>query len=111
MGNRANVLIKQGAEQVCLYTHWNGDDLPRTLQNAFIRGESRLNDFQYLTRIVFCEMLAGTNPGSLTGYGISQVPHDGNDHIITVNVDAQTVQINAKPSLSFIDFLTFGGRW
>ena len=115
MGDRANILVKKGEEQVCLYTHWAGSELPETLQKALQRGEQRWNDFQYLTRIIFCEMIARDELEGLTGYGITQVPHDGSDRVIQVNVDAQTVQTPRKDAVSFADFIkreaTWGNEW
>jgi hypothetical protein len=110
MGDRASIVVKSGEERVCLYTHWSGSDLPNTLQNALARGESRWGDFQYLSRIIFCEMV-GANWADLTGYGISQQVHDGGSRVIMVDVDAQTVQIQDNPPVPFAEYAINGSCW
>ena len=96
MGDRANVIVKSGytGEQVCLYTHWNGSGLAKIVQAALIRGAERLEDFQYITRIIFSEMTRG-HEEELTGFGITNRPQDGEDNnIIYFDVANQTVQID-----------------
>lgn len=102
MGDRANVVIKDSDSQVCLYTHWSGSDLPEILKAALIRGKSRWNDRAYLARIIFCEMVRGSEM-ELTGYGISQNIGDGGDNVIYVDIDAQTVTHRGR-ELSFAAF-------
>ena len=92
MGDRANIKIEaEDEEPIFLYTHWNGYCLPETLQGALARKE-RWDDSQYLTRIIFSEMIKADilDEG---GYGISTIVHDGDDRIITVNCADQTVAI------------------
>ena len=98
MGDRANIVLKSDGEQVCLYSHWTGSNIPKTLRAALRRGGDRLTDAQYLSRIVFCEMLKGDREGldGLTGFGITQKPWDGADRVVTVDVEAQTVEIGGK---------------
>lgn len=103
MGDRSNILVKSGSEQVCLYTHWAGSELHKTLKSALIRGEDRWNDFQYLTRIIFCEMVKG-HALELTGYGITQQIHDGDRNII-VNVDDQTVSTSEMTLIKFSSYI------
>lgn len=110
MGDRANIVVKQADEQVCLYAHWAGSELPATLQKALQRGKERWDDFQYLTRIIFCEMVPARY-SELTGYGITQVPHDGDDRVITVDVAAQTVQMPDRQAVTFADFAANGANW
>lgn len=95
MGDRANVVVKCGEEQVCLYTHWSGTELPKTLQDGLKRGQPRWDDFQYLTRIIFSEMIKDSLMDEC-GYGITQTPWDGCDRIITVDVSKKTVTINGE---------------
>ncbi len=100
MGDRANIVLKEGtgekAEQVCLYTHWNGERLPGILKIALIRGKERWDDFQYLTRIIFCEMLKQDSDGlnGIYGYGITQRPWDGAERVLIV--ENQKVSYNDK---------------
>jgi hypothetical protein len=116
MGDRANIIVKngekEGDEQVCLYTHWAGSELPGTLKIALIRGNERCDDFQYLTRIIFCEMLkrGGKDLDGLTGYGITQKPWDGSDKIILVIVSSQQVIIDEK-KYSFEEYIASDAAW
>lgn len=89
----ANVVIKGGDEQVCLYTHWRGYELPATLQESLKRAKDRIDDFQYLTRIIFCDMVRG-HEKELTGFGITQKVHDGETAVITIDMGEHTVQVN-----------------
>lgn len=59
MGDRANVVVIDGDEQVCLYTHWNGYEVAEVLQNALKRGKERWAQAPYLARIIFCDMVHG----------------------------------------------------
>lgn len=104
MGDRANVVIKKDAEQVCLYTHWHGYELPGILQSSLKRGKDRIYDFQYLNRIIFCDMIKG-HEEKLTGFGITQKVHDGATQVITLDMDKKTVQINGSDPVSFDDFM------
>ena len=99
MGDRGNIIVKDGSSKVYLYTHWSGSSLEADLRSALKRGQSRWTDGSYLTRIIFCEMIAGDIEG-LTGFGISSVYGDGGNDI-TVDVDKQTV--NDIPFKVFVD--------
>lgn len=103
MGDRANVVLKENDEQVCLYTHWDGTELPETVRRALVRGKSRWDDFQYLGRIVFCEMVKGREM-ELTGYGLSAVPHDGENRVIEIDVGAQTVRVGHGSAKTLQEF-------
>ncbi len=103
MGDRANIVVISGNERVTLYTHWDGYILPELLKRALIRGTSRWRDFQYLTRIIFCELIQNDVLG-VTGYGISQYVADGGDKVITVNLDLQAIHINEQ-AYSFDEYM------
>jgi len=105
MGDRANIVVKRGEEQVVLYTHWNGSELPETLRLALKRGESRWHDFQYLTRIIFCQMIPSEYWAETTGFGISCKIYDNEYEIITVDVDKRTVQIGGGKPVSFAKYV------
>lgn len=92
MGDRANILIKSGNETICLYTHWCGYGLPQIVQDALKRGESRLDDFQYITRIIFNQMTKGSEM-ELTGFGITCEVQDNEHDLIKFDVDRQTITI------------------
>lgn len=107
MGDRANVKVVERDSTVFLYTHWSGSALPGTVQAALKRGERRWNDGQYLARIIFCEMMDGRED-ELTGYGITSVAYDGDDRIITVNLDGQFVQVGGGKRKSFTEYIADG---
>jgi len=94
MGDRGNIVVKQpgGASAVYLYSHWGGSNLPKTLQDALKRGESRWGDHPYLTRIIFCEM-AKDNIEGTTGLGISTSLCDNEHHFLVVDTEAQEVAL------------------
>ncbi len=104
MGDRANVIIKCEGDQVVLYTHWMGTELPVTLQTALKRGQDRLNDFQYINRVIFNQMTLGAEMET-TGYGISTVVCDNEHELIYFDVDAQTITIGDM-SCSVAEYLT-----
>ncbi len=91
MGDRANIHIREDHADhgVYLYTHWNGTELPATLQKALAR-KQRWNNPAYLARIIFDTMTDGEH-GSETGHGIATRPCDGQDRILQVDTDLQIV--------------------
>lgn len=103
MGDRANILIKSDDEQICLYSHWDGFNLPSVLQSALVRGKDRADDFQYITRIIFNEMTKGNEMG-LTGYGITTKVYDNERDIITFDADALTITVGDN-SFSINDYI------
>ena len=103
MGDRANIVVKSGGEQVCLYTHWSGSSLGEALQEA-LKLRTRWEDFQYLTRIIFCQMVK-SDEDSTTGYGITQNVWDGDNRIWYVNVDTQTVTTPDLGQYSFEEYV------
>ena len=96
MGNRNNIIIKQpsvGVEQtqpLYLYSHWHGSELRKVVANAIWKApKQRLNQPDYFTRILFCEMVKGDIEG-VTDYGISvnlTPDQDPNNSPITVGWD------------------------
>jgi hypothetical protein len=95
MGDRANVLVKDGDSRVYLYTHWNGWFLPDTLQAALRRGRDRWIDGQYLARIIFCEMVKETEMET-TGYGIFSDIRDNGHDILSVDSATGTVTLESE---------------
>jgi hypothetical protein len=110
MSNKANVIIIDGPERVCLYTHWGRDQLPSQLRAALVRGKDRWTDAPYLARIIFCEMIQKDVLGEL-GYGISSYAGDDRDPAIVVDCDAQTVTFPNRPPVSIADFATGNLDW
>ena len=98
MGDRGNIIIKDGESTVYLYTHWEGSRLNEILKSALKRGKTRWEDGAYLARIIFCEMI-GEDTEELTGYGISSIMVDGGNDI-TVDIEKQTV--NDKTFVEYI---------
>lgn len=95
MGDRGNIVVRQEAgkntEDVWLYAHWSGSDLPIVLQKALAR-EQRWTDPTYLTRIIFCEMVSESdNIKGEAGYGIGCSIGDNEHDILVVCIETQTV--------------------
>lgn len=91
MGDRANIIVSEGDwdDGVWLYTHWAGEDLPHILHAALSKGW-RWDDAPYLTRIIFCVMVQGSEMDE-TGFGISTKEQDGSDRVLHLDVEKQTV--------------------
>lgn len=112
MGDRANIKVLnqwrgEGEETVAavwLYTHWNGTELATTLQDA-LKEEERWGDGSYLTRIIFCKMIEGSDPGETTGFGISAEMGDGGHKILEVDPVTQTVKIGDLPPIPFREYI------
>lgn len=112
MGDRRNVVVRFSDENsVALYTHWTGSALPNILAEALKRGISRWTDAEYLTRIIFCEMVQGNVRGD-TGYGIAPFKTGTSDYCeatpgydLLVDPEKQTVSTD-KGTLSFSKYVT-----
>ena len=104
MGARAQVSIqdKYGDPKIYLYTHWGEGTLIDDVKRALLRGKSRWDDYEYLTRIIFDEM-KGDDVKSETGYGISTSEHGDNNLLIEITPD-KTVKINGEER-SFSNFV------
>ena len=63
MGDRGNIVVinkkwkSNEYEGVWLYSHWGGSRLEETARKA-VDGSGRIGDPSYLTRIIFCNMIA-----------------------------------------------------
>jgi hypothetical protein len=102
VGDRANILVKDGEDEVHLYSHWMGSRLPNILQHSMKRGRERWDDPSYLARIIFCDMVDGYEK-DLTGFGISNRVGDGDNRIAVVDVAKRTITISGQ-SWSFQEF-------
>lgn len=106
MGDRANVFVKTGKDGVYLYTHWNGTELPATLQAALNgpTGRSRWSDEAYLARIIFCSMVKGQEDEA-TGFGIATYTPDGDDRVLEVDCGSQTITERSRHQRwSFVEY-------
>lgn len=97
MGDRGNIVIKEGRNQVWLYTHWSGSDIEDTLKSALSKAPDRRADAPYLARIVFQE-LVGDDHGT-TGYGISGSIGDNEHPVLVCDCDTQTVYHMSESAL------------
>jgi len=94
MGDRGQVHIFYGRHKlqhnIWLYTHWDAESLINIVRNAMRRGEDRHGDPEYLTRIIFSEMIQNDIRGTY-GYGIGNSQHG--DVWRVVEVDCTTKNI------------------
>ena len=105
MGDRANVVVRSAHGDVVLYTHWEGEALPKAVAAALLRGISRWRDAPYLARIIFSEMVIVDVYGT-AGYGIFPSVLDGEDKVILVDCDNATVAVQDGPTMRFDEFIT-----
>lgn len=89
MSTRAQVLIEDTG--VYLYQHYDGYDLDNIVMRAIARGE-RLDDVEYLTRIIFSEMIRDYIDEP-TGFGIGTCEHSDIEYLVIVNVAEQTMEL------------------
>lgn len=110
MGDRGNIVVQDGqGARVWLYTHWDGSDLPKMLQDALKRGESRWDDAPYLARIVFCDMIKEV--ASLTGFGISARFQDTDRPILVINTPDKLVEVEADPRQLLTSYSCVGKKF
>ena len=106
MGDRGQVHIKD--EGVWLYTHWNASELINTVRTALAK-KIRWDDSEYLTRIIFDQMI-GEDQGGETGFGISSHgPHGDEWRIIEIDCEEQKITVKDSDKVvleqSFTDFI------
>lgn len=90
MGARAQVKIEDTG--VFLYTHWGSGEIVEDVRTVIRRGK-RLNDPEYLARIVFDQMTLGRQ-GSETGAGIGTSQHGDIAVLVTINTEKKTVRVD-----------------
>ena len=111
MGDRAQVKVLNPyseGDDIYLYTHWNGHCIEDTVRRALAR-KQRWNDFEYLTRIIFCTMVRHDINGD-TGYGIGTEEHGDIERLITVDVRNSAVTVEhlwdkVRKDYSFEEFI------
>lgn len=92
MGDRGNIVIRyenNPAKQICFYTHSYGSYLGSVVRRALSRRQ-RWDDWAYLARIIFCEMVKGRE-GEEIGFGISLDVCDNEHDLLIVDVDAKKI--------------------
>jgi len=92
MGDRGNIVIRQGKdnrEDVWFYTHWRGSDI-REVVATTLRRHERWSDGIYLARMIFCELVKGSETEA-TGFGISTQLGDNEYPILVVDTEQQKV--------------------
>ncbi len=95
MGARVNVEVQYKNEpSIFLYSHWGGSELALKVKKALAKRE-RWDDPQYLTRIIFCQMV-GKDWEMTTGYGIAPYPGEESFPTVRVNTENHTVTIGGK---------------
>lgn len=92
MGDRGNVKVKQqDGNNIWIYSHWGGSDMPVKLQDAMIYAKGRWNDESYLTRCLITEICKSARDN--TGYGVSTYPTDNEHDVLEVDCEAQTIRV------------------
>ena len=97
MGDRANIVIEKDnsglfPHEIYFYTHWRGSDIKDILKKSLFRGKGRWDDGQYLSRVIFCDLM-GSDVNGLTGIGISTGVGDGEYRLLCVNMELQKVRL------------------
>lgn len=89
MSTRSQVCMKETG--VYLYRHSDGYDLPNTVRVALQR-KQRWDDAEYLTRIIFSEVIRGRLDDE-TGFGIGVKLHGDIQYLVTVDTDKQMIKV------------------
>lgn len=101
MGDRGNIAVLQSDnDQVWLYSHWNGYELPKLLQNGLKAGKGRWDDESYLTKIIFGHIVPADEWKEETGYGISSRMQDNQHPILVVDIPNQRVFTISESTLT-----------
>lgn len=103
MGDRAQVEFITEGKSIYFYTHWDASELENKVIKAMERGKERHNDPEYLSRIIFCEMVQKDDILKITGYGIGLYKYE--DRVITVNCDTKKVTFFNGDVKEFDEFI------
>lgn len=98
MGDRGNIIVKDGDSTVYLYTHWRGSEIPSFVRKSLARARDRWTDGQYFARVLFQDLISGDT--GISGFGISSTRGDGGTDV-TVDIDKQQVD-----GVAFEEYLT-----
>jgi hypothetical protein len=92
MGDRVQVHIVEGdRHNIWLYGHWSGDRIISDVRRALAK-RWRWRDSEYLTRIIFDEMVGDSQGGELS-YGIGNSQHGDVYRIVEVDCGKQKVRL------------------
>ena len=89
---------------VFFYAHWGGENLLKIVKSA-LEKRWRWSDDAYLARIIFCELIEGSERGE-TGFGIAPFICD-NEHPIIVIIPSESKVGLAKED----DYKTLYAEW
>jgi hypothetical protein len=91
MGDRGNIVVRDSdGKDVVFYSHWGGHGLAAVVRRA-IGKEWRWTDDSYLARIIFCELVRGSEEDE-TGFGIARHLAGDREHaVVLVDIGKQTV--------------------
>lgn len=100
MGYRGNIAIVQSNnDQVWLYSHWGGSELPQQLKKAMHKAEPRWTDESYCAKIIIGNCVPAKNWNEETGYGISCRLQDNEYPINVVDLNRQIVYTMPESAL------------
>lgn len=100
MGDRGNIaIIQSNNDQVWLYSHWGGSELPERLKAGLTAGKGRWTDESYLAKIIIGHAVPADNWTEETGYGISCRLQDIEHDIMVVNIPQQRLHRITEASL------------
>ena len=91
MGDRGNIVVREGKDEVWFYSHWSGSSIGDVVKEALSRRQ-RWDDAPYLARIVFDTLTQGEHGGE-TGFGIWNGVCDNEHDIVVVDVAKQKVEV------------------
>jgi hypothetical protein len=112
MGARTQILIEDTG--VYLYSHWGANTIIEDMKKILStdKAQSRINDPEYLSRIIFSELIKDDIDGECN-FGISTEEHGDTEILFIVNCDKNyitvldeyknTIIINKLPIDEFIE--------
>jgi hypothetical protein len=81
---RMRTQVKIEDTGIYLYSHWGSSEILQTVKRAIAK-RWRWDDYEYLTRIIFDEMMGKDSHGEETGFGIGTQQHGDIDNLVIVN--------------------------
>jgi hypothetical protein len=95
---------------VYLYTHNGGDKLVNIVYEV-LSMQTRWDDSDYLTRLIFCAMVPNNRWNDEYGYGIGTGLYDDIDILVSIDVPNQKIKLQSSidihnyQSMSFTEFI------